>query len=95
MMARASGDHPVLSDLGHREVINVQGHCGHMSQVPPFKLIGFNIGHTPGDSNVLLLAKLGMPGTEVDAADCTPTGRKDPKLGINCDRHTSRDFRVC
>jgi hypothetical protein len=46
-MARASGDHPVLSDLGHREVINVQCQCGHITQIPPFKLIGFK-DLTPG-----------------------------------------------
>jgi hypothetical protein len=27
------------------------------------------------------LAKQGMPGTDFDAADCKPTGLKDPKMG--------------
>ena len=41
----------------------------------------FYIGHAIDSAAVLVLAKPGMPGTELDAADCHPTGRKDPKLG--------------
>ena len=42
---------------------------------------GFYIGHAPGDAKLVILAKQGMPGTEVDAADCTPTDHKDANLG--------------
>lgn len=42
---------------------------------------GFYIGHALGNAKLVVLAKQGMPGTEFEAADCTPTGRKDPNLG--------------
>jgi hypothetical protein len=42
---------------------------------------GLYIGHAPGNTNLVVLAKQGMPGTELDAADCRPTGHKDANLG--------------
>ena len=42
---------------------------------------GLYIGHVPGNAQPALLAKPGMPGTEFEAADCKPTGHRDPTLG--------------
>ena len=55
---------------------------------------GLYIGHAPGNAAVVVLAKQGMPGTEFNAADCTPTGHKVPDLGHQLRKaHLAQEFR--